>query len=170
MNLTMPWCFCVPNLVRIYQIFLQMLSGNHLSCAVTLNDSVSPEMPTCVRKDLQSVYPKICSFQQKSVVYQILHNVGTKCLAGADIADYLYSASFQENKLSHSIHFNDNHTTYDIKPVSLQFNKKAIKYFSPPNKYYTQKEQIKFTMSTEGSCFKLQAVLSEEDLVTHSPL
>ena len=33
---TMPWCFSVPNLVRIHQLFLQILSGNHLSHAVAL--------------------------------------------------------------------------------------------------------------------------------------
>ena len=32
------WCFCVPNLVRIRQIFLAILSGNHLSHAVALNE------------------------------------------------------------------------------------------------------------------------------------
>ena len=32
------WCSCVPYLVRIHQIFLQILSGNHLSYVVTLND------------------------------------------------------------------------------------------------------------------------------------
>ena len=31
-------CFCVPILVRIRQIFLEILSGNHLSYAVALND------------------------------------------------------------------------------------------------------------------------------------
>ena len=34
----MPWCFCVPELVRIHQTFLQVLSQNHLLYAVTLND------------------------------------------------------------------------------------------------------------------------------------
>ena len=34
----MPWCLCVPNLVRIHQKFLQILSSNHLSYVVALND------------------------------------------------------------------------------------------------------------------------------------
>ena len=34
----LPWCSCVPYLVRIRHIFLQLLSRNHLSHAVTLND------------------------------------------------------------------------------------------------------------------------------------
>ena len=34
----LPWCFSVPNLVRIRQIFLEILSGNHLSYVVALND------------------------------------------------------------------------------------------------------------------------------------
>ena len=34
----LPWCSCVPCLVRILQIFLQILSGNHLSYVVALND------------------------------------------------------------------------------------------------------------------------------------
>ena len=34
----LPWCFCVPNLVRIHQIVLQVLSGNHISYLVALND------------------------------------------------------------------------------------------------------------------------------------
>ena len=29
----LPWCFCVPNLVKIRQIFLEILSGNHLAYA-----------------------------------------------------------------------------------------------------------------------------------------
>ena len=32
------WCLCVPNLVSIHQIILQVLSGNHLSYPVALND------------------------------------------------------------------------------------------------------------------------------------
>ena len=32
------WCLCVPNLVRIHQIFLQIFSGNHLSYPIALND------------------------------------------------------------------------------------------------------------------------------------
>ena len=32
------WCFCVLYLVRIHQIILQILSRNHLSYAVALND------------------------------------------------------------------------------------------------------------------------------------
>ena len=34
----MPSCFCVPNLVRICQEFLEILSGNPLPYAVALND------------------------------------------------------------------------------------------------------------------------------------
>ena len=32
----LPWCSCVLYLVRIHQIFLEILSGNHLSYAVAL--------------------------------------------------------------------------------------------------------------------------------------
>ena len=31
------WCFCVPNAVRIHQIFLQILSKNHLTYVAALN-------------------------------------------------------------------------------------------------------------------------------------
>ena len=34
----LPWCLCVPNSVRISRIFLQILSGNHLSYAIGLNE------------------------------------------------------------------------------------------------------------------------------------
>ena len=34
----LPWCFCVPYLVRISQIFLEILSGNHLLYVVAVND------------------------------------------------------------------------------------------------------------------------------------
>ena len=34
----LPSCFCVPTLVSICQIFLKILSGNHLSYAVAFND------------------------------------------------------------------------------------------------------------------------------------
>ena len=37
------WCSCVPCLVRICQIFLQILSGNHLAYVVALNDLCDPE-------------------------------------------------------------------------------------------------------------------------------
>ena len=36
--LATPCCFCAPNLVRISQIFLEILSGNNLSYAVASND------------------------------------------------------------------------------------------------------------------------------------
>ena len=34
----MSWCSCVPNFVRMHQIFLQILSGNHFSHVIALND------------------------------------------------------------------------------------------------------------------------------------
>ena len=38
------WCSCVPYLVRIDQIFLQILSGNHLSHADALNNLCEVEI------------------------------------------------------------------------------------------------------------------------------
>ena len=40
----LPCCSCVPNLVRIRQIFLQILSENHLSCVGALMTSVTLKM------------------------------------------------------------------------------------------------------------------------------
>ena len=39
----LPWCFCVPNLVRRDQIFLQILSRNHRAYVVDLNDVCNPD-------------------------------------------------------------------------------------------------------------------------------
>ena len=33
----LPWCSCILYLVRIHKIFLEILSGSHLSYAVALN-------------------------------------------------------------------------------------------------------------------------------------
>ena len=45
------WCSCVPNLVRIHQVFLEILSDkNHLSHAVALNNLCDLEIQVKVTR------------------------------------------------------------------------------------------------------------------------
>ena len=60
----LPWCSYVPNLVRIRQLFLEILSENHLSHGVSLNDLCDLEIEvkvTRVKLDLCLALVLICT-------------------------------------------------------------------------------------------------------------